>query len=62
LVEGDDLFRNQYSVMAVNPERCDNVKYDLALMFIDWVTSDKIQKAIGDFRLREKQLFTPNAR
>jgi tungstate transport system substrate-binding protein len=62
LVEGDDLFRNQYSVMAVNPQRCDNVKYDLALKFIDWIRSDKVQKAIGDFRLLDKQLFTPNAK
>jgi tungstate transport system substrate-binding protein len=48
--------------MAVNPQRCDNVKYDLALKFIDWIRSDKVQKAIGDFRLLDKQLFTPNAK
>lgn len=62
LVEGDELLLNQYSVMAVNPIRCDNVRYDLAVKFINWITSDKVQKAIADFKLLDKQLFTPNAR
>lgn len=61
LVEGDELLLNQYSVMAVNPVRCDNVSYDLALKFINWITSEKTQKAIADFKLLDKQLFTPNA-
>jgi len=62
LVEGDSSLRNQYSAMAVNPERCSNVKYDLAKNFIGWMASDKAQKLIGDFRLMGKQLFTPNAK
>jgi tungstate transport system substrate-binding protein len=61
LVEGDSSLRNQYSAMAVNPERCTNVKYDLAKKFIGWMASAKAQKLIGDFRLMGKQLFTPNA-
>lgn len=61
-VEGDDVLRNQYSVMAINPVRGDHIRYDLALKFIDWVVSPETQKAIGDFRLLNKQLFTPNAR
>jgi tungstate transport system substrate-binding protein len=62
LVEGDAVLRNQYSVMAVNPVRGDHIRYDLALKFIDWVISPATQKSIGDFRLMDKQLFTPNAR
>ena len=62
LVEGDSSLRNQYSAMAVNPERCTNVKYDLARKFIGWMASAKAQKLIGDFSLIGKQLFTPNAR
>jgi tungstate transport system substrate-binding protein len=61
LVEGDKLLLNQYSVIAVNPKRCPKVKYDLALKFIDWITSQEGQKVIGDFRLMGKQLFVPNA-
>ncbi len=62
LVEGDRNLFNQYSVIAVNPERCKNVKYDLARRFIEWITSPEAQKAIGSYKMLGKVLFTPNAR
>ncbi len=62
LVQGDKILFNQYSVLTVNPERCDNVKYDLAQIFIKWITSDQIQNAIADYKLLGKTLFTPNAK
>jgi tungstate transport system substrate-binding protein len=62
LVEGDEALFNQYSVMAVNPERCESVNYDLAMKFIEWMVSDEAQQRIADFRLLGKQLFTPNAK
>jgi tungstate transport system substrate-binding protein len=61
VVEGDPVLRNQYSVIAVNPARCDNVKYDLALKFIDWIVSPQVQEKIGKFELLGKTLFFPNA-
>lgn len=61
LVEGDDILKNQYSVMLVNPARCSKAKSDLAQAFSDWVCSVQAQKLIADFRLLGKQLFTPNA-
>lgn len=61
LVEGDKVLFNQYSVMTVNPARCPDVQVDLAGKFADWIISAPVQKAIGDFRLLGKQLFTPNA-
>jgi tungstate transport system substrate-binding protein len=61
LVEGDPQLYNQYSVMAVNPIRCPSVNYDLAIQFIDWMTSPRVQKLIGDFELMGKKLFIPNA-
>jgi tungstate transport system substrate-binding protein len=61
LVEGDSSLRNQYSAIAVNPERCTNVNYDRAKKFIGWMASAKAQKLIGDFKLMGKPLFTPNA-
>ncbi|MFZ7127939.1 MAG: substrate-binding domain-containing protein [Desulfobacterales bacterium] len=61
LVEGDKALLNQYSVIAVNPSNCPNVKTDLAQSFIDWATGEEAQKAIADFKLLGKQLFTPNA-
>jgi tungstate transport system substrate-binding protein len=61
LVEGDKVLLNQYSVIAVSPIRCGNVQNDLAQAFIDWITDTEAQKAIGDFKLLGKPLFTPNA-
>ena len=61
LVEGDKTLINQYSVMAVNPKRCERVQYDLVKKFISWIVSPNAQKRIGDFRLLGKQLFIPNA-
>jgi tungstate transport system substrate-binding protein len=62
LVEGDPSLRNQYSALAVNPQKCSNVKYDLAKKYIAWMASKKAQKLIGDFQLMGKQLFVPNAK
>ncbi len=61
LVEGDAALRNQYSVIAVNPEKCENAKSDLAKAFIDWIVSPKGQQLIADFKILGKQLFVPNA-
>ena len=38
LVEGDQVLFNQYSVIAVNPDKCPEVKRDLAQAFADWIT------------------------
>jgi tungstate transport system substrate-binding protein len=61
VVEGDKVLLNQYSVIAVNPKHCPEVKNDLAEAFIEWITSPEAQKDIGDFKLLGKSLFTPNA-
>ena len=61
IVEGDDSLKNQYSVIAVNPAKWENIRYDLAVALIDWMVSPSTQKAIGDFQLLGKQLFFPNA-
>jgi len=62
LVEGDKNLFNQYSVLVINPEKCKSAKVDLARKFKDWMASPKIQKLIGEFKLLDKQLFTPNAK
>ncbi|MBL3593869.1 MAG: substrate-binding domain-containing protein [Synergistaceae bacterium] len=61
LVEGDAVLRNQYSVLAVNPANHSHIAYDLALKYIDWMVKPETQKAIGEFKLMNKQLFFPNA-
>jgi len=59
-VEGDKGLLNQYSVIEVNPARCPEANNDLARQFGDWLVSKEGQEAIGNFRLMDKQLFSPN--
>ncbi|MDE0340750.1 MAG: substrate-binding domain-containing protein [Nitrospinae bacterium] len=53
---------NPYSVIAVNPKRHPHVKFDLAVKYINFLTSGEGQGIIRDFRLMGKQLFYPNAK
>lgn len=62
LLEGDDSLFNQYGVIAVNPAKCPQVKFEAAENFVDWLLSNKGQAAINAYRLQGKQLFYANAR
>jgi tungstate transport system substrate-binding protein len=57
LVEGDDLLKNIYSVIVVNPAKCANVKSDLAKTFSDWMSKASTKNLITGFKLSGKQLF-----
>jgi tungstate transport system substrate-binding protein len=58
LVEGDKRLFNPYGVIAVNPVRYPNVKYDLAMAFIAYLTNPtEGQKVINDYRKNGQQLF-----
>jgi tungstate transport system substrate-binding protein len=61
LFEGDPLLRNEYSVIAVNPEKHPGVDYDLAKKLIDYLVGDEGQKVVADFKIRGKQMFAPSA-
>lgn len=62
LVEQDEILLNQYSVLAINPQRCENAKIDLATAFSDWLAGAGAQGLIRDFKLLGKPLFVPNAK
>ena len=62
LVEGDQILLNQYSVLAINPERCTHAQFDLANQFSDWMAGAEAQGLIRDFTLLGKPLFVPNAK
>lgn len=62
LVEGDDMLKNQYSVIELNPSKCSKVKTIQAQAFSKWITGKSAQNQIGAFTLMNKQLFTPNAK
>lgn len=59
--EGDPPLNNQYSVIAVNPDKHPHVKIDLTEKFIVWLLSERGQALIGEYRVENQQLFFPNA-
>ena len=61
MVEGDEILKNQYSVIAINKSKCPKTRYDLAMKYSDWMAGKEGQRLIGEFTLLGKTLFTPNA-
>ncbi|WZL72130.1 substrate-binding domain-containing protein [Clostridiaceae bacterium 35-E11] len=63
LVEGDSQLFNQYGVIAVNPNKNDQINHEGAQAFIDWILSEKAQGLIGEFGKDKfgQPLFIPNA-
>ena len=59
--EGDNDLKNFYSLIAVNPKHCAKADIENANKFIEWATGEEGQKFIGDFKLLDKPLFTPDA-
>lgn len=64
MVEGDKVLFNPYGVIAVNPEKHDNVNYEGATAFIEWLVSAETQELIGQFGVDEfgQSLFVPDAK
>ena len=58
---GDINLHNPYHIMAVNPERNQHVKIDLARKYIAYVTGVQGQKIIADYQKKGQQLFYPDA-
>lgn len=61
LVQGDPKMFNQYGVILVSAKKHARVKSELGQQFIDWLVGKPGQAAIGNYKLKGKQLFTPNA-
>jgi len=62
LVEGDQTLLNQYSVIAVNPAKCQKAQVELATKFSNWIAGPEGQRVIKEFKVMGKPLFTPNAK
>ncbi len=64
IFEYDEVLRNQYSLITINPEKCKDVNSIGARVFIDWLTSKKIQALIALYGKEEfgQSLFVPNAK
>jgi tungstate transport system substrate-binding protein len=63
MVEGDPVLFNPYGVIAINPDKGEHIKIDLANTFIDWLISVPTQEKIGQFGVEEfgSPLFTPDS-
>ena len=57
----DASLANPYGIIPVNPAKHPHVKFELAEKFAVWITSERGQKLIGQYRLLDKQLFYPDA-
>ncbi|WP_045220027.1 substrate-binding domain-containing protein [Desulfonatronum thioautotrophicum] len=60
--EGDDMLKNPYGVIPVNPEKHPHVKFDLADAFAQWLVSERGQQVIGSYQLHGQPLFFPDAK
>lgn len=63
VVEGDPILFNPYGVIAINPDKGDHIKAELAELFIEWLTSVTTQELISEFGVAEfgAPLFTPDS-
>lgn len=57
--QGEDNLYNPYHVIAVNPEKHSHVNASLAEKYISFLTGNKAQQIINDFKLNGEQLFYP---
>jgi len=59
--EGDSRLFNPYGIIAVSPKKYPDINNAGANALIKWMTSDKGQQQIAQFRVAGKALFTPSA-
>jgi tungstate transport system substrate-binding protein len=57
VLEGDPALFNQYGVMAVSPDMHPGVKYDYAMMYINFLMSDEGQALIESYQVNGQTLF-----
>ena len=57
LFQGEKGLFNPYGVIAVNPKKHPNVKYDLAMRFIDYVTGPEGQRIIAGYKAHGEPVF-----
>lgn len=55
--QGDSILYNPYHVIVVNPERHPHINDALAQKYVSFLTSEKAQKIINDYKLSGEQLF-----
>jgi tungstate transport system substrate-binding protein len=61
IFKGNQILKNYYSVIAVNPNKFPNVRYREAMDFIAFVTSSEGQDLIANYKKHGVNLFYPDA-
>ena len=61
LFQGDNILKNFYSVIAVNPEKFPETHYRESIDFIAFVTSPEGQRLIATYKKHGVNLFYPDA-
>ncbi len=57
--QGGSFLHNPYHVIAINPKKHDHVNNALAEKYIAFITGEKAQKIIDDYKFHGEQLFHP---
>ena len=57
--QGDESLHNPYHVIAINPEKHSHVNYSLSEKYIAFLTGEKAQKIISDYKVNGEALFHP---
>ncbi|OGU14135.1 MAG: tungsten ABC transporter substrate-binding protein [Geobacteraceae bacterium GWC2_53_11] len=57
LFDGEKGLFNPYGIIAVNPKKHPHVKYDLAMQFIDFVTSPEGLRIISGYKVNGEPVF-----
>jgi tungstate transport system substrate-binding protein len=60
VVDGDPRMIDQYAAVLVNPARHPQVKSELGIAFIEWLTSREGQDTIASYKIDDEQVFFPN--
>lgn len=56
---GDPALENRYSVLVVNPAIHDLVEYELAMLYVGFLTGSEGQERIAEFEIDGTQVFSP---
>lgn len=59
ICEGDAVLLNPYSIVLLNSSRYPNIRHDLALEFLLFITSTEGQWLIGNYTVSGQQIFFP---
>ena len=59
MVSGDEVLKNPYGIIAVNPERFPDVNHTAVQRLIDWFESPAAHALIAGYKVDGEQLFYP---